>query len=481
MQQLQSYPQAGPTRHGARPAIRALRLLLPVPLLAGLVAACGSTKEPPPPPPPVAEKKPVTGPASLDPSKAQPGVPVKVALLLPLSGKFAKLGKAMQQAAEMAVFETKSQNLQLVPLDTAGTNAGAAAAAQKAVDQGVKLIIGPLFADAVAGAKPVAAQAKLNMVAFSNTPTVAGGNVFLLSFLVKQQVDRIVEYAASQDKRDIGMLVPDDPSGRQVADYARAAAQRNGATITRVGFFAGNITKMQEQIKDFTGSRGVTRKGKAIRGALGYNALLIHAGGARLRTITSLLAFYDVDPDKVQFLGTGRWDHPSTRSETSLKGGWFAAPPPELRERFTARYKEAYSSTPPRIASLAYDAVALAAVLARDARSEADNPYTVEALTNPSGFLGVDGIFRFTEDGLSERGLAVLEVTPEEFRIIGPAPYSFAPKPATTDTPPAGDAPAGDAPRRRKPAGDETSRLRDDRRPDDRRQDSRKVSIASMR
>lgn len=464
MQPLQSYLQAGPARHGAGPVFRAVRRLLPVPLLAAAITACGTTSKPPPPPP-VVEVKKVTDPAELDPAKAKPGIPVKVALLLPLSGRFAKLGKAMQQAAEMAVFETKSQNLQIVPLDTGGTREGAAAAATKAVAQGVKLIIGPLFADAVAGAKPVAAQAKLNIVAFSNTPSVAGGNVFLLSFLVKQQVDRIVEYAASQDKREIGLLAPNSDSGRQFADYARAAAARNNATITRVGFFAGNITKMQEQVKAFTGSRGITRKGKAIRGALGFNALLIHAGGAQLRTMTSLLAFYDVDPDKVQFLGTGRWDHPSTRSETSLKGGWFAAPPPELRERFTARYKEAYKSTPPRIASLAYDAVALAAVLARDAKSEEDNPYTVEALTNPSGFLGVDGIFRFTEEGLSERGLAVLEVTPEEFRIIGPAPTTFAPPSASTDQPPA-DTPPTD----KKPA-DKTSQ----------RHDKRNVSIASMR
>lgn len=466
MRRKQSYPQAGLPRYGAGLATRAIRSMLPVPVLAALLAACGPSREPPPPPPPVAEKKPMTDPAELDPSKAGPGVPVKVALLLPLSGKFAKLGKEMQQAAEMAVFETKSKNLQLIPLDTAGTGPGGAAAAEKAVAQGAKLIIGPLFAEAVAGAKPIAAQAKVNIVAFSNTPSVGGGNVFLLSFLVKQQVDRIVEYAASQDKREIGLLAPDNESGRQIADYARAAAQRNNASISRLGYFAGNITKMQEKVKAFTGARGITRKGKAIRGTLGFNALLIHAGGAELRTMTSLLAFYDVDPDKVQFLGTGRWDHPSTRSETSLKGGWFASPPPGLRERFTARYKEAYGASPPRIASLAYDAVALAAVLARGARSEADNPYTVEAITNPSGFLGVDGIFRFTEDGLSERGLAVLEVTPEEFRIIGPAPNSFAPVPDAVTAPPP---PTGDAPRRR--PVDKTSQ----------RHESRKVSIASIR
>lgn len=444
MRQSQSYPQAAAPRHGTRrrPAWR----LLPLPLLAAAMTACGTTT--PPPKPAVVETKPITGPAELDPSKAKPAIPVKVALLLPLSGKFAKLGKAMQQAAEMAVFETKSQNLQLIPLDTGGTRDGAAAAAQKAVAQGVKLIVGPLFRDAVAGVAPVAVAAKINVIAFSNTPSVAGGNVFLLSFLVKQQVDRIVSYAVSQNKGEIGVLAPDNESGRRFVDYARAAAQRAGATISRVGYFSGNIAKMQQQVKAFTGATGVTRKGVAIRHrSLGFQALIIHAGGVRLRTLTSLLAFYDVDPDKVQYLGTGLWDSPSTRSEVSLKGGWFAAPPPDLRDRFIARYQEAYKAPPPRIASLAYDAVALAAVLAGDAKSPEDNPYTVETITNPSGFLGVDGIFRFANDGLSERGLAVVEVTPEEFRIIDPAPTSFAPTPPT-DQPPATQPPATKTSRR---------------------------------
>lgn len=383
--------------------------------MALALGACSYGKTPPPTKPPIAkeEVKPETkDPSELDPSKSAITVPVKVAILLPLSGKFRKLGKALQRAAEMAVFETKSKNLRMVPIDTGGTADGAIEAVDKAVSSGAKLIIGPVFSEAVAAAKDRAKEAGLNMISFSNNETVAGDNVFLLSFLVRQQVDRIIQYAVRQDIKTIGVLVPSSESGRRIVGYAREAADKYGANITKVGFFAGSMAKMTTQVKGFAAGRP-------------YKGVLIHAGRGRLRSLASLLAFYDVDSDRIKFMGTGKWDHKSTRSEPSLKDGWFASPPPENRERFMARFASAHKERPPRLASLAYDAVALAASLARKATSPEDNPFTVEAITNPSGFIGVDGLFRFRENGLSERGLAILQVTPEEFRTIGEPPTTF--------------------------------------------------------
>lgn len=349
-------------------------------------------------------------PDELDPGKAGPGISVTVAMLLPLSGKYAKVGKSMQRAAEMAVLETRSKNLKVLSFDTQGTATGASAAVDRAVAAGAKLIIGPLFREAVAAVKEKAAEANLNVVAFSNSESVAGGNVFLLSFLLRQQVDRIVQYAAKNGVKQIGVLVPGSPTGQRIVTYARAAATRYGADITRVGYFSGGMPQMTTQIKSFAAGRP-------------FKGVLIHAGGSRLRSLVSFLAFNNVLQPRYRYLGTSRWEHSSIRSENNLRGGWFSAPDPEARERFIARYESNFKERPVRLASLAYDAIALAATLAKKARDEDENPYSKEALTNPSGFVGSDGLFRFTEDGLTERGLAVLEVTPDEFRVIG-APRS---------------------------------------------------------
>lgn len=398
-----------------------------------LLAACATTgndtgKAYKPDPKPKTPTTATGDPSSTDPSKGGPGRPVKVALLLPLSGRFEVVGKAMRKAAEMAVFEAGGKNFQLIPVDTQGTPAGAAAAADQAISQGAQLILGPLFSASVRAVKERAATSNINVIGFSNDSAVAGGNVFLISFLPKPQVFRIVDYAASQGLRRLAVLAPNNAYGRLVLEYAREAAERHNMTITRTGSYAADSTDISKSVQAFAGVSAVVRKGRVVRSQpIDFDAVLIPEGGQKLRLVASLLAYYEVDPDKIRFLGTGRWDSATIRTEPSLKGGWFATTPPDLRERFIVKYEQANGSRPPRLASLAYDAVALAATLARTAKPDDDaSPFTVEAITNPSGFIGIDGIFRFASDGLAERGLAVLEVTPDEFRVIAPAPNTFA-------------------------------------------------------
>ena len=336
---------------------------------------------------------------------------IKVALLLPLSGKFAGTGKSMENAAHMAVMESGSRNLTVLSFDTEGTAQGASAAARKAIRAGARLIVGPLFRAAVAAVKRRAARAKINVVAFSNSESVAGGNVFLLSFPLRQQVDRIVRHAAANGFTGIGVLAPASATGERVALYAEAAAQRHGAQIGRTAFYSGRRAQTRKRIEAFAEEPP-------------YRAVLIHAAGDRLRTVAGLLALSDVLPPDYQYLGMSNWNDPSLRSENVLRGGWFAAPEPAVSARFAGRYEQNFKAKPDRFASMAYDAIALAAALAIQARPKR-NPFTRRALTDPNGFLGADGIFRFGENGLIERGLAVLEVTRRGFRVVDPPRASF--------------------------------------------------------
>ncbi|MGH6980975.1 MAG: penicillin-binding protein activator, partial [Stellaceae bacterium] len=136
------------------------------------------------------------------------------------------------------------------------------------------------------------------------------------------------------------------------------------------------------------------------------------------------LAYYKIDTDKIHLLGTGLWDDATLGTEASLLHGWYAAPDPQGRASFVRRFTDAEGHAPPRLATLAYDATALAAVLAKN---PAGPDYSASSLTNPSGFVGLDGVFRLNQDGLVERGLAVLEVDRGGPRVIDPAPQSFVP------------------------------------------------------
>lgn len=391
----------------------------------------------PAPPPPAIELSP--------PEDAGDG-PVRVALLLPLSGPNAAVGRSLLNAALMALFDIGDDRLTLMPKDTEGLPEGAIDAAERAVEDGAEIVLGPLFSASVQGAAQVTRVSGPNMVAFSTDRSVAGAGVFLIGFLPQQQVDRVVAFAASQGMQRFAALLPDNAYGGTISAALDEAVRRNGAVLTRVEVYTGGPDDFHEPVQrlaDYQARRAelaalrnqlqarddeVSRRtlqrlqGRETVGELGFDAVMLAEGGDRLRALAPLLPFYDVDPSRARFLGTGLWDEPGLGREPSLVGGWFAGPTPEANAEFRNRYAQLYGAPPPRIASLAYDATALAAVLARTR----EKPYfPVEALTNPAGFAGIDGIFRFGADGLSQRGLAVLKVRPDGLRVVSPAPQTF--------------------------------------------------------
>jgi branched-chain amino acid transport system substrate-binding protein len=350
------------------------------------------------------------GPAPATAPHPPPADAIKIAVLLPLSGANADLGKSMLEAAQLALFTMGGEKLTLVPRDTTGTAQGAADAAKAVIADGAKLIIGPLVADEVEAVKPIAAAANVNVIAFATKTQVAGGNVFLMGFLPRQEVAREVSFAHERGVTRFAALAPNTAYGHLMADSLKEIAASNGATVTRVEFFAGD-------------PGGVIKKMAPANGAApNFDALLLPEGGDQLKQIAQQLKAAGVDPAQVHFLGSGLWDDPGIESEPALAGGWFAASPPDTRQFFVSRYQSTYGHQPPRLASLGFDAAALAAVLAK---SPDPDPFSQAAIANPNGFTGVDGLFRFTQQGLVQRGLAVLEVQPSGDTVVSPAPKNF--------------------------------------------------------
>jgi branched-chain amino acid transport system substrate-binding protein len=358
----------------------------------------------------VSPPEPVTPGAPLPQAPVPGGEKVRVALLLPLSGTSATLGNAMLDAAQMALYDVADEKLELLPHDTQGTPQGAADAARAALAEGVKLIIGPLLASEVEAVKPVAQAAQVPVLAFSTSAALAGDGTYLMGFLPRQEVERVASFAHAKGAQHFAVLAPRTPYGEIAVEALRQATQASGAALDRIDYYDPAVQDLTPVVKRFAAT------------AQNIDALLLPEGGARLKALAPLFPYYDVDPDKVHFLGTGLWDDRSIETEPALNGGWYAAPPPAARADFEKRFKDLYRHAPPRLATLAYDATALAAVLAR---SENGPDFSAAALTNPSGFAGIDGIFRLRPDGLVQRGLAVLAVHRGGSTVVDPAPDTF--------------------------------------------------------
>jgi branched-chain amino acid transport system substrate-binding protein len=393
-------------------------------------------------PAPVVTPQPPFGPPTAPPAPpkpAGPAGPAKVALLVPLSGPNAGLGQAILNAAQLALFETGGDRLTLVPRDTRGTTAGAADAARAAVGEGVGLILGPLLAAEVEAVKPIARDAHLNIIAFSTVTDLAGGNAFLMGFLPRQEVVREIAYARQRAIVRFAALAPDTAYGHLMADALRDTTSAAGGTVAKIVFYdprAGDVSAAIQRL--LPGSAAQTNGApaapdqaipaepdQAIPAAPAvpsFDALLLPEGGSQLKDIVRALSTAGLDTKATRLLGSGLWDVPDIGNEPALDGGWFAASPLDARRNFEQRYRATYGSEPPRLASLGYDAAALAAVLAR---GEGGPPFSREAILDPNGFSGVDGLFRFTPEGLVQRSLAVIEVEPQGNIVVSPAPQSF--------------------------------------------------------
>jgi len=330
--------------------------------------------------------------------------PAKVAVLLPLSGQVQTtlVAKGLRQASEMALFDFDDPNVELVVKDDKGTAEGAKLAAEAAVQAGAELIIGPLFSQAVQGAIPVARASGVPIIAFSNDRSLAAPGVYLLSFLVEPEIERIVGYAAGQGKRRMAALIPSDAYGSAVEATFRAAAGRHGVDIAVVERYAPEANAMLEPARNI----GAAIAAAEASGAP-VDALFIPGGQEIVPRLGPLLTYAKIDPSKVKLLGTGGLDYPNAGREPALVGAWFAGPDPRGWQQFSARYAKVYGAPPPRLSTLAYDAVALASALSSAPRGQR---YVAANLTRPGGFNGVDGRLRLLPDGMVERALAVLEV-----------------------------------------------------------------------
>ncbi|MFM9850855.1 MAG: penicillin-binding protein activator [Hyphomicrobiaceae bacterium] len=342
--------------------------------------------------------------------------PVKVAMLLPLTGspQTAAVAKGLQQAAELALFERNAPSLQLIIKDDKGTEEGARAAAEEAIKGGAELIIGPLFAKSVAAVAPIGRQARVPVIAFSNDTRVAGNGVYLLSFLASQDVPRMTSYTVAQGHTRIAALLPDDALGKVQEQLFRAAVERGGGTVAAIEHYPVDVNGMVAPVHRIRDAiRTAEETGEPIQ------ALFLPGGQDTLPLIGPLLPKSAIDTQRVKLVGTGGWDYPNAGRERILEGGWFAAPDPRGWREFSERFAKSYKTMPPRLASLAYDAIGIATTFSTGPK---ESRYTSANLTRASGFTGIDGTFRLLGNGMSERDLAILEMQKFGASVIDQAP-----------------------------------------------------------
>ncbi len=363
-----------------------------------------------------------------------------VALLAPLSGANAARGQALVQAAQLALAAPGAPKLDVQ--DTQSTPQGAAAAVRAALANGDALILGPLTGAETAAVAGPARDNGVPVLAFTNDAAQAQPGVWTLGITPRQQVRRLVGAVTAQGKTRIAALLPPDAFGQAMAAALKDAAGAAGLPAPDIRMHDGSNAGIQATLRalsDYADRRGPidakireardkhTAEGRKEAAELArtpippppFDALLLADTGEKLAWAASFLSYYDIDPPDVRVLGPALWANPAARGGADLGGAWYAAPDPASRAGFDADYQAKYGVPAPALADFAYDAAAIARVLA------ASGGYSVASLTRPEGFSGVDGILALRPDGTVRRGLAVFAIHRGGPAVVDAAPTVF--------------------------------------------------------
>lgn len=372
----------------------------------------------------------------------------KVGMLLPLSGPAAKQGQGLRNAALMALEDVKNDKMMLQFYDTRSSASGARAAVENAINQKSQLIIGPLTAEEVRAISDKATKKDIPIVTFSTNNDVLKPGVYSLGLLVGEQVDRIMSYAASKKRERFALLVPDNNTGISVAKAAIISAQKNDVIITGIAFYPPDTSDFSGVLKGLTNYDKRTERVKLIRSTLSdkankgnvtaakvlgrlkqidtlgdvdFDAIIISEHGTKLKSAIAMLGYYDVTSPKVKILGTSAWENSHLNGEGNTIGSWYPALSRKHNEYFINKYSKIFGENPNSIFAFGYDAVALASAIANDKKY--DN--LRDAITNPDGYIGINGAFKIFENGYNQHSLDVLEVRRDGDVVIEAAKKGF--------------------------------------------------------
>lgn len=339
--------------------------------------------------------------------------PIPVALLIPKSDSAAgAVAQSLENAARLAIADLDGVKIDLRVYDTAGSAERAGLLAQQAVNEGAKVILGPLRADAANAAGLAVNDDGVNVLAFSNNPSIAGGNVFILGPTFRNTANRLMSFAARQGKSSVAIVYPNNVEGQFGKAAIEAAAGSNGIRLAGAESF------------EFSQQGVVAAMPRIAKTAAAADAVFLTSTAAgALPLLVQLLPEQGITPSAKQYIGLARWDvPPQTLELPGVQGGWFTLPDQTMTQNFNARYQGAYGKAPHQLGGLAFDGIAAIGALASQGKSDA---LTAGALTQGAGFQGVGGVFRLRPDGTNERALAVATVRDKKVVIIDPAPRRF--------------------------------------------------------
>lgn len=375
-----------------------------------------------------------------------------VSVLLPMSGPNSAVGKSISRSVEMAFLKNRYSNVSVTFYDLTGNKAEKQGVIFNALATNPDVVIGPIFAEDARLVRDMKPET-LPVLTFSSDTSAIGNGVMTTALIPSQSVEVIVKEMINDHATGLVIMAPKTPSGERMAsaavqatnlydmplsglfyydegntDSIKAATQKAAMYVAR----SGANTKARKILADILVKENLTASEKAsiekqlekisksdTLGNVPYDAILFLGNASDSKTIASFLRYYDVAARDARFYGTALWDNSELLKDFSMAGARFAALPP-ISPEFTNIYEQVSGGTPSRLDSFGYDAANLVLAMLHSSKDPA------AFLLDPSGYRGLDGLFRLRPAGQSERALEIVETNGSgTTRLVRASPRDF--------------------------------------------------------
>ncbi|MDA7705466.1 penicillin-binding protein activator [Rickettsiales bacterium] len=358
----------------------------------------------------------------------------KIALLLPISGKYDKIGNELLNAAHLSLYENDPKNrIELVVFDSKGTEFGARRAIREIISQDIKIVIGPLFSAATESVIDIVADHDIILLSLSNNDNLQGKkNIFVTGIDIEQQIERLVEYSMDKGLNSFSIVAPNNSYGLKVANSLRDVAKGKDGYFVASSFYK-NQDQINKSVAKIINSYSISQsayddlsdedKEKSLaeipisnEDKIYSDVILVADSGDNLDLVLNHIDENNIDKRAIQIIGLKEWDKMSTLYNVRANGSWFTSSNPDIYKKYEYLYYDHFKKIPNRVTSVVYDMVWSVINLSYDNGDVQIDDFILEK----SGFEGVDGSFRFLDNGIVQRNFAILEVTDNKFQIIDP-------------------------------------------------------------
>ena len=360
---------------------------------------------------------------------------IKVGVMLPLSGEHSEIGNLILNAIEMAVFQTEENKLELHIKDTEAKSDIAKKVLSELIDEGVKVVIGPLFSKSLAAIQSEVASKNINIFALTNNINLRNKGIWIFGVDPQAQTEKVLRYALEKGSKNIAALLPQNAYGLLLFDTITSFTQANLMKIEKIEFYnfslesqRKNAQKISEGFKDYKlyldkikeQDNEEEKVNKVLFMEKPFDSVFIAAGGQNLTVLSSQLQYNNVDPKIVQYLGISSWEDSSILNEPALEGGVFVTTSEMYQKKIKLIYKNSFNKEMPKIAMIAYDIVALLGSLNNLGRN-----FNIYDLVNDEGYIGLRGLFRLKKNGVVERAFQLKKIKNKKFTILQKANNQF--------------------------------------------------------